>query len=353
MDISPYFIELLEEKNQVTIPGLGKFFKKRIPGYYHQESKSYFPPSGVIAFTSEYLHDDKLVHLISLKNNSSLTSAYAILDEYLRDIKNTLKTDILNLEGIGILKSDDGKLSLESTPSANLDTASFGLPEIDTQSELLLGTDQETYSLAQQALSTAMPDEEMVEEKRSVTSLVFMIIAVAILASLAGLYFAKPDIYKNLINQVQQNFAKKPEPPKEKVALPAASVEELTKADSIYNSASDDVEANLRAQGFDDIEKTKDSANVIVKTKILPKAGGFRYEIIIGLYSLKEDAVTRAQQLRSYGIDARVLEEDKDGPMIKITGATLYDDNAAEKELKRIQKEINPQAFKKAYKILK
>jgi nucleoid DNA-binding protein len=142
MDISPYFIELLAEKNQVTIPGLGKFFKKKIHGYYHQESKSYFPPSGVIAFTSEYLHDDKLVHLISLKNNSSLTSAYAILDEYLRDIKNTLKTDILNLEGIGILKSDDGKLSLESTPSANLDTASFGLPEIDTQSELLLGTDQ-------------------------------------------------------------------------------------------------------------------------------------------------------------------------------------------------------------------
>jgi nucleoid DNA-binding protein len=351
MDISPYFIELLEEKNQVTIPGLGKFFKKRIPGYYHQESKSYFPPSGVIDFTTEYLHDDKLVHLISLKNNSSLTSAYAILDEYLRDIKNTLKTDVLQLKGIGILKSDAGKLTLESNPSANLNIASFGLPEIDTQSELLLGSDQETYSLAQQALSTAMPDEDMVEEKRSITSLVLMIIAVSILASLIGLYFAKPDIYKNLIIEVQQSFASKPSPKKEEVVIPAIKVEDINRADSIYNSTSDQTEANLKAQGFD-FEKTKDSADVEVNTKVLPKAGGFRYEIIIGLYSLKEDAIKRATQLKSYGIDARVLE-DKDGPMVKITGATLYDDDAAEKELKRIQKDINPEAFKKAYKILK
>jgi hypothetical protein len=351
MDISPYFIELLKEKNQVTVPGLGKFYKKIIPGYYHQESKSYYPPSGIIDFTTEYLHDDKLVHLIGLKNNFSLTSAYAVLDEYLRDIKNTLKTDELNLEGIGVLKSDNGKITLTSTPLPNLNIASFGLPAIDTQSELLLGTDNETYSLAQQALSTAMPDEEMVEEKRSITSLVFMIIAVVILASLVGLYFAKPDIYKNLIIEVQQSFASKPEPPKKKVVAPTIQQEDLNKADSIYNSTSDDIEANLKAQGFD-VEKTKDSTNVVVNTKPIPKAGNFRYEIIIGHYQLEEDAIKRAKQLKSYGIDARVLD-DRDGPMIKITGATLYDNESAEKELKRIQKEINPGAFKKAYVILK
>jgi hypothetical protein len=214
-----------------------------------------------------------------------------------------------------------------------------------------LGTDNETYSLAQQALSTAMPDEEMVEEKRSITSLVFMIIAVVILASLVGLYFAKPDIYKNLIIEVQQSFASKLEPPKKKVVAPTIQQEDLNKADSIYNSTSDDIEANLKAQGFE-VEKTKDSTNVVVNTKPIPKAGNFRYEIIIGHYQLEEDAIKRAKQLKSYGIDARVLD-DRDGPMIKITGATLYDNESAEKELKRIQKEINPGAFKKAYVILK
>ena len=128
MDISPYLLELLVDKNQVTVPGLGKFFKKIIPGYYHQESKSYMPPSGAIDFTAEYIHDDKLVHYISAKNNLSLTSSYAVLDEYIRDIKNTLKTDQLTISGIGILKSDDGKISLSSTPSPNLNIASFGLP---------------------------------------------------------------------------------------------------------------------------------------------------------------------------------------------------------------------------------
>ena len=351
MDISPYLLELLVDKNQVTVPGLGKFFKKIIPGYYHQESKSYMPPSGAIDFTAEYIHDDKLVHYISAKNNLSLTSSYAVLDEYIRDIKNTLKTDQLTISGIGILKSDDGKISLSSTPSPNLNIASFGLPIIDTQSELLLGSNQDTYSLAQQALSTAMPDEEMVEEKRSVTSLVLMIIAVAIIASLAGLYYAKPDIYKNLIIEIQQSFVSKAEALKKEVITPKIQEEDLNKADSIYNSTPDDIEANLKAQGFE-VEKSKDSTDVVVNTKPIPKAGNFRYEIIIGHYQLEEDAIKRAKQLKSYGIDARVLD-DRDGPMIKITGATLYDNELAEKELKRIQREINPEAYKKAYIILK
>jgi len=60
----------------------------------------------------------------------------------------------------------------------------------------------------------------------------------------------------------------------------------------------------------------------------------------------------RVKQLKSYEINAYILD-DKDGPMVKISGATLYNDAEAEKELQRIRKEINPEAYKKAYKILK
>ena len=240
--------DLYREKLRLEAPA--DYWKKRAT-LLKQESKSYMPPSGAIDFTAEYIHDDKLVHYISAKNNLSLTSSYAVLDEYIRDIKNTLKTDQLTISGIGILKSDDGKISLSSTPSPNLNIASFGLPIIDTQSELLLGSNQDTYSLAQQALSTAMPDEEMVEEKRSVTSLVLMIIAVAIIASLAGLYYAKPNIYKNLIIEIQQSFVSKTEALKKEVITPKIQEEDINKADSIYNSTPDDIEANLKAQGFE------------------------------------------------------------------------------------------------------
>ncbi len=353
MDISPYLLSLLTQKDQVIIPGLGRFFKKRAVGFYDDENKTFYPPSNKINFSTDYLHDDKLVHLISQKNETSLTSAYAILDIYVRDIKNALKTDDVEIQGIGKLSSLDGKLILDSTESETLNKTFFGLPSIDTQSPILIGTDVETYSLAQQALSTAMPsDYEEEREKRSITSLILMILAVVLIATAVGLYFAKPEFYKNLISNIQStNFNINPKKADNPVVV-QTNKQDLQKADSIYNSkGTDDIENKLKAQGFD-VEKPRDSTDVSVSSKIIPKKGDFRYEIIIGLYMTKDEAQERVKQLKSYEINAYILD-DKDGPMVKISGATLYNDAEAEKELQRIRKEINPEAYKKAYKILK
>jgi len=353
MDIAPYFLSLLTQKDQVIIPGLGRFFKKRAAGFYDDDSKTYYPPSNKIDFSTDYLHDDKLVHLISQKTETSLTSAYAILDEYVRDIKNSLKTDDVEINGIGRLTSQDGKLKLDYSKSETLNKSFFGLPSIDTQSAALIGSEAETYSLAQQAMSTAMASDYVEErEKRSITSLIIMIIAVAIIAAAIGLYFAKPDFYKNLINNIQTtNFNINPKK-NNNPAVVQANKQDLQKADSIYNSkGNDDIENKLKSQGFD-VEKPRDSTDVSVSSKVIPKKGDFRYEIIIGLYMSKDEAKERVKQLKSYEINAYILD-DKDGPMVKISGATLYNDAEAEKELQRIRKEINPEAYKKAYKILK
>ncbi len=352
MDISNYLVQLIVEKDQVIVPGLGRFFKKRKPGYYDDASKTYFPPSGEIVYAAEYLHDDKLVHLISQKNETSLTSAYAILDEYIREIKLALKTGEVNLDGIGTLKSDDGQITLTSVKQANLNKDFFGLPAVDTLSERLVGQDSETYSLAQQALNTSLPDELFEREpKRGVLAITMGIIAVVILAGIIGLYFAKPDVYKNLVNQIQTYMPKQsptpiaPVSPKNQTPSAAA----LQKADSIYNN--NDIEAKLKKEGFD-VEKVKDSTNVSVNANVIPKKGNIKYEIIIGLYTRREDAVKRVSQLKANGIDAHIVD-DADGPMIKISCATLYSNAEADKELARIREELNPEAFKKAIKILK
>ncbi|MBK0383955.1 hypothetical protein I5M32_13380 [Pedobacter sp. SD-b] len=353
MDITPYFSALLNQKDQIIVPGLGRFFKKRTAGFYDEESKSFYPPINKIDFSTDYLHDDKLVHLISQNGNISLTSAYAMLDEYVREIKNLLKTDDIEINGIGKLSSHSGKLKLESAVAKSLNKSFFGLPDIDTQSPLLIGQEEETYSLAQQAMITAMPADFVEErEPRSIWSMILMILAVAIIAGAIGLYFAKPDFYKNLITNIQTiDFNIKPKKATNPVVI-NANKEDLQRADSIMNSkGNDDIENKLKADGFD-VEKPRDSTDVSIKPKVEPKKGEFRYEIIIGLYMTKEEAQERVKQLKSYQINAYILD-DKDGPMVKISGATLYNNDDAEKELKRIRKEINPEAFKKAYKILK
>lgn len=351
MDISAYLVELIIEKDQVVVPGLGKFFKQRTAGYYDAENELYNPPSGEIYFSTDYMHDDKLVHLISQKAETSLTSAYAILDEYIREIKNALKSEAVNINGIGTLTNHDGKLSLTAEKKETLNKSYFGLPKLDPNSPRLKGEDIETYSLAQQALNTALPDELLEEKpKRGIVAIIMGIVAVAILAGAVALYFAKPDFYKDLITKIQFSNVKPsttPVQPSNTPKTPAAN--ELEKADSIYQST--DIETNLKAQGFE-VEKAKDSTNVSIKSEVLPKRGDFRYDIIIGLYTRRDDANKRVKQLKDNGIDAHIVE-DVSGPMIKISCATFYDKASADKELKRVLEELNPQAFIFTDKILK
>ncbi|MFC5284864.1 SPOR domain-containing protein [Pedobacter alpinus] len=353
MDISAYLVELIVEKDHVTVPGLGKFLKKRTNGYYDSEAKIFYPPSGEIVFSTDYMHDDKLVHLISQKTASSLTNAYAILDEYIREIKVALKTSSVVLKGIGELKHDDGKLLFQSEKETNVSKAYFGLPPVDTQSERLIGKDSETYSLAQQALNTSFPDEYLEDEqKRGWVAITMGIIAVAALTAIIGLYFAKPNFYKDLINQIQTTTVKPSTTPVLPLNKQLPNVEAVKIADSIYNST--DVEGNLKAQGFE-VEKVKDSTNISINKKVVPAKGKFKYEIIIGLYPRREDAVKRVSQLKANGIDAHIVDDEGAGVtmMTKISGATLYNDADAEKELQRILQELNPQAYKLPILILK
>ena len=143
MDISPYIAELLESKDQVIIPGLGKFYQKKSAGYYHEETKTFYPPSKEIDFTIEYHHDDKLVQLISERNNITLTSAYTILDEYVKDIKTILKNSSAQINGIGSLIIEDDKIILDNSHRSENSEDYFGLPPIDTQSSSLTGEDIE------------------------------------------------------------------------------------------------------------------------------------------------------------------------------------------------------------------
>ena len=355
MDISTYLVELIVNKDQVTVPGLGKFSKKRTSGYYDSTTKIYYPPSGEIVFSNEYIHDDKLVHLISQKTQTSLTSAYAILDEYIRDIKIALKNDLFYLKGIGTLKHSDGKVILEAEKKSDINKSFFGLPAIDTQSPRLNGEEVETYSLAQQALNTSVPDELFEEEpKRGIVAIVMGVIAVAILTGAIALYFANPNVYKDLINQIQTSTLKSKTTPIPPSNNQTPNLEAVQKADSVYNSNSADIESNLKAQGFE-VEKAKDSTNVSIKKNVLPKKGNFKYEIIIGLYSRREDAVKRVKQLIANGIDAHIVDDEgaKITTMTKISCATFYDDAEAEKELERIKQELNPEAYKLSILILK
>lgn len=344
MDISPYFAELINAKDQVIVPGLGKFYQKRSAGYFDEETETFYPPCTKIDFTTEYRHDDKLVQLISQRNNTSLTSAYAILDEYVKDLKVILKSQTVQINQIGELTLDDEKLTLQSDTKSENSKDYFGLAPIDAKALNLSDAEAKNYSLAQQALNSAMPTED--EAPKSITlKIVLVFIISVIIGSLIAVYYLKPGFYQNLYQKLKTETINQKPATLNQVPSPQA----IQKADSVYNNA--DIEAKLKAKGFE-VEKAKDSTAVSVNQKQIPKKSDIRYEIIIGLYLKKTEALKRVAQLKSNGINAYIVE-DADGPMIKISGATLYNEAEANQELKRIREQLNPEAFIKPIKLLK
>lgn len=348
MDISPYFAKMIKTHDQVVVPGLGKFYKKRSEGFYDEETKTFYPPSTIIDFSAEYIHDDKLVQLISQDSGSSLTSAYAALDEYVRDLKSILKSSPVVLPELGKLSLLDDKIQLATVTEPTLNQAYFGLPSINLDSSSFKGDDDTKYSLAQQALNTAVEDdEEEYTGKSNTVKIVLMVVFIGVLGALIALYYTKPEVYQNLANYFRKNKTTVPATPNTSGIDPKA----VAKADSIYDTKDpDSIEAKLKAQGFE-VEKVKDSTDVSVKANQLAKPDGFRHEIIIYFCKSEKEAKDKVKFFNNNGIPAHIVS-DAGGVLIKISGATLYNQKEADQELERIQNEINPQAYDLKIKIL-
>ena len=349
MDISPYFAELIAQKDHVIVPGLGKFYQSRISGYYDEANKSFFPPSQKIEFTAEYRHDDKLVQFISQKSNISLTSAYAILDEYVKDLKATLKSEPVTINFLGKLEIVDDKITFssdENTQVVNEDF--FGLPVVDTQkiAPVISREEAKDYSLAQQAINTAMLDDDEDEKPKSIIGrLILIFILFLLIGGAIALFYLRPEVYQNLINKFNQNKKEQPAT----LSKDLSDAEAVQKADSVYDSV--DIEAKLKADGFE-VEKAQDSTDVVVSENALPKNNGIRYEIIIGLYEKRDQAEARVKELKANGINSYIIE-DADGPLIKISCAVFNTKTEANRELKRVQEELNPRAYTLPIKTLK
>lgn len=348
MDISPYLAELIANKDQVVVPGLGKFYQMRTAGYYNDDTKSFYPPSQKIQFTTEYRHDDKLVQFISEKSNTSLTSAYAILDEYVKDLKTNLKTNATTINGLGNLSmvNDQITFSIEENQQA-LKEDFFGLPVIDTQktAPITVREEAEEYSLAQQAMRTAMEDDEDDKPKSIIGKLIVVFLLFLIIGSAIALFYLKPEIYQNLLKSFIKNKKEQPST----LSKDLSDTEAIKKADSVYDNG--DIEAKLKAKGFE-VEKAQDSTDIMVSKNAIPKNNGIRYELIIGLYEKRTQAETRVKELKANGINSYIVE-DADGPLIKISCAAFNSKTEADKELKRVQEELNPRAYTLPIKTLK
>ncbi|ADY52473.1 Sporulation domain-containing protein [Pseudopedobacter saltans DSM 12145] len=357
MEIPLNLRALIEKNNRVILPGIGAFYKKRTEGFFDENRNSFYPPKEDISFS---------YNLIERADQSSYSEAEVNFITSLTDkAKESIsKSGEFYLKDLGNLKRKGDVIVFEKTlDQHNFNSSFFGLPVLDLPKEEpkpvlipesvsviattpYVNTNQ-GFSLAEQALSVSMESESepvVSESKSKIWLFSFLILIILGLGGFAFYQF-NPQIVDNVWKQLNPDQKINTAPPTV-VKIDSDSLDKQI-ADSIYNQ---NIETELANQGFE-AEKLKDSADISIQKRTVPNPNGIRYEIIISAWRTEAKALSELKKLRANGIDAHIVD-DAGGLMIKISAATLYSKEDAEKELRRIREELNPEAFIKPFKSL-
>lgn len=345
MDISLYIAELLQQNSEVSVPGLGTFYRQHSGAYFDKNSQRFMPPAALLALKRTETADNLLAEYISKQKNISVNSATYFIKKFVDHQHDLLNTSgYAGFKSLGTLELSGGKYRFKGLENQVLANDYFGLtpaPEI-SRPEAVKMLEKSVPVSAAQPLPEIQPqafkkedeqlEEEIIEEeppRRTSSSWMpyaAVIIFLLMSAALAQIFF--PELF---------NFAQKPpavtrQPQPAPVLPPADSAttagDSLAKADTIYNA--------LKKEGFE-VEKPRDTVEITTKAEPLNTAEPVTYEIIAAAFGKKAEAEQFVKQLRAKGIDARIVE-NMPGSKSKVSLGSFRDETAARKELIRIQK---------------
>ncbi|HEY1025825.1 MAG TPA: SPOR domain-containing protein [Sphingobacteriaceae bacterium] len=334
MNIAPFIADLLQEHDEVSVSGLGTFYKKRVEGYFDKQKNDFYPPSEKLAFKSDFRTDDLLTGYVGKQKNISLASAAYFVEKFAAGILQQLNdTGNADLSPLGVLFKSEAELTLEAEEKLKLGHSFYGfapVKDIEKVPAASVGHYQEEIAPASDADNEYEFNDE--PRKRSKGVLITGIITV-ILIVVTAIHFWKPELFKRLTEGAPAQVP-------QKMAIPVGKPQ--TYADSI--AVADSIVGALEQQGFD-VDSARDTIDVTTRAQQV-NTTGTTYEIIAASLNRQADAERIVKAFKSKGIDARIiLAKDKKRNNILVSLASFSDKPSAQKELTRIKEDIEPGAY--------
>lgn len=134
MDISVYISELLYEHECVIVPGFGGFLAQYKPAYIHPTQHTIAPPAKSVSFNAQLsINDGLLVNYLAQEEGITYPQATDKIETWVRVTKALLKKgEDVNLPKIGRFYNDiERHLQFQPDNSVNYLKSSFGLPVIE------------------------------------------------------------------------------------------------------------------------------------------------------------------------------------------------------------------------------
>lgn len=313
MDISRYLAELIRNREELVVPGLGTFFKQEIPARFDEETQQFLPPAEKIEFITDFQQDDVLLNYIAQHEKTSLESINEFVEQYVNNLNELLNsTESIRIDALGTFEQTKGGFLFVADQNL-ISNKYYGLkpqPELNnTPREVLV------EEIEQEESEVELEDNQTESHgKRN-----FLLILAMILCLIAILQVIYPDFISTT-----------PEP-----------ITNVVLADTLKQTQ--DTIAPVDSLGNTDTTLVKkDTTEINLKTS--ENVLGNRFEIIIAAFGRRAEADDFLKQLNKRGIEAYTLP-NKSKEFIKVSVGGFEDEQAATNELKRIQSEISKSAW--------
>jgi flagellar basal body-associated protein FliL len=303
MNLADYLTELLGQRNQVSVPGLGFFERVRVNGYYNEEESKFYPPHHQVKFSPEAKDDDSFAQYVADKKNISLASSKYFTEKFVSKLKEDAAAGNFPFSGLGSFQTEHGELVFIPNHKIINDPSLYGYQPVGIRktnlpppyeagdSEPVVTEPVEIKPSDEEAIIQEHYIEEEEETRRSFNIWIGIMIFIVIAAiAVFGAYRYDPSIFDRF-NNASKTPVKKPIA--KKVALPVAG--QNAQADSAKKTSAAADSSTKSATAF-----TQDTTTYDTLTQL-------HYVIRVDAFKRKKVADENVNHYKSLGLDAKLL----------------------------------------------
>ncbi|MDB5119113.1 MAG: Sporulation domain protein [Sphingobacteriales bacterium] len=344
MDIAIYIAEFLRQNDEVSLPGIGTFFKQRINGYFDSKKNTFIPPRQFLAFRVSDKENIFLAeYLVKIKNISEASANYFI-SKYAEKVKDFLSTSgKMEMTELGILKKTLTGFQFEPSKDFKFANDFFGLKEVSEIIELKLPAHsplnvEEKPALPKEVVKNDPIEEPVVEEySRTNNSKYYIPLSILVLVGLGVLLYT-------YYPQFSSSF-KLPPIKKQVDTLPETKSDELSdtaKFDTVNVVKSPVIDTSKATDSIPKADSIKN--NTLAVDTVSDKK--ITFEIIASSLNRQSDAEQLVKNYKKMGLDGKIVyANEKRKNKILISIGSFSDRESAQKELTNVKKNVEKGAY--------
>lgn len=323
MNLADYVSELLSQRNEVSVPGLGYFEKVRVDGYYNDSEAKFYPPSHQVRFKPETSDNDAFAEYIARKKNISLASSKYFIEKFISKLKEDAAEETFPFSGLGSVRMEHDQLIFIPNDKISDDPSFYGYAPVGINKLASVSAPEPVSPVFNTSAPPAdtpvveesdveqhyIEEEEEIKKTFNVWTILMALVVVAAIAVFAA-YKYDPSIFDRFNNH----------PPKVKTAVIPVT-RSIKAKDSVKNVAAADSTAK---------RATTATTAFLPDTTTYDTLSQPHYVIRVDVFDRKKAADENVNHYKSLGMDAKLLPRTPRHKRYKVIVGRYTTLNAAE-----------------------